>query len=216
MCQEPSYLDPYFEAVRRHGPGFEALLWRSAEFQIARFRVLAEVVAPTGRVIADLGCGRADLAEWLEREGHAYGRYVGVEGVPELASEAQRRARELPEALIMTGDFASDDGLFDRLVRTHGVEVFIFSGSLNTFAQDQAERVLDLAWRAIAPVRDGCLAFNFLSDQTREPCDDTGPARRFDTLGLVRWALARTPSVVLRHDYLCGHDATITMYAQGR
>ncbi|TVQ60387.1 MAG: methyltransferase domain-containing protein [Phycisphaerales bacterium] len=213
MTTDPGYLDPYLEAVRLHGCGFASLLWRSPEYQIARFRVLAEVLEPTGRVIADLGCGRADLAEWMEREGIPYGRYIGVEAVPELAGEAARRAAALPEASILTADFAGDPTLFDRLTREHHAEAFVFSGSLNTFTQHEAEGVLDRAWRAIARVRGGRLVFNFLSDQTREAPDDTGPARRFETLALTRWALARTPSIILRHDYLCGHDATIAMLA---
>ena len=39
----------------------------------------------------------------------------------------------------------------------------------------------------------------------------TEPAHRFDTAGMVSWALERTPGVWFRHDYLGGHDATIAM-----
>ena len=77
------YLRPYEEAVESGGTGFESLLWRNKEFQLKRFQVLCEVAAAglakpdipaslgklAGRVIADMGCGRADLCQWLGDHG---------------------------------------------------------------------------------------------------------------------------------------------------
>jgi len=215
MCTDPPYLDPYLKAVREHGPCFEALLWRNPEYQIARFRVLAEAVPLTGRVLADLGCGRADLADWLHRTGITYGRYFGIEAVPELAAEAARRAVELPEASVLTADFVGDEALFRRLVREHGVDTLVFCGSLNTFEQAGAIEILGRAWQAIRKHTGSALVFNFLSTRTRRPGDPTGPARRFDPAALIDWALQQTPVAQLRHDYLKGHDATIVMRVGG-
>ncbi len=41
--------------------------------------------------------------------------------------------------------------------------------------------------------------------------ENTGPAKRFDTLAMLDWAMTRTPLVRFRQDYLGGHDAAITM-----
>ena len=83
-------------------------------------------------------------------------------------------------------------------------DVIVFSGSLNTLPQARAEQTLESAWAATAEA----LVFNFLSDRTgRPPKPESGPARRFDSLALLRWAMDRTPLVRFRQDYLKGNDA---------
>ena len=214
-AEHPCYLAPYAEVVDRAGACFEALLWRSRETQGARFEVIAECADLTGRVVADMGCGRADLAAWLAARGIQYGRYLGVDGVPEMVRFARdRAAREgLAECGFIAADFAADLRVFDRLATDHHADCMIFSGSLNTLDPALAARVLGAAWTAVAR-RGGLLIFNFLSDRDGGPPAseiDKGPARRFDTLRMVRWALERTSNIVLRHDYLDGQDATIAM-----
>jgi SAM-dependent methyltransferase len=211
----PIYLAPYAQAVDRSGPCFEALLWRSRQTQAERFAVIAQTADLVGRVVADLGCGRGDLAAWLADAGVEYGRYIGVDGVPEMIAFSQERAarERLVECEFLTADFAADTAFFEGLARNHNVDCLVFSGSLNTMDQALAEVVLDRAWRAMARIR-GQLVFNFLSDRDGgfPACEvDEGPARRFDTLRMVRWALDRTTRVVFRHDYLDGQDATIGM-----
>lgn len=216
MASEPDYLAPYAKAAKDLGPTFQSLLWRSPEAQRTRFDVIADLCALhppglTGRVVADMGCGLADFAARLHERGIEYGRYIGVEGIPSLAQAARDRA--LPECRIVEADFAADHRLFDALVENHGVELFAFSGSLNTFHTAGAQAVLERAWAATAALRGGQLVFNFLSD--RAPADQaakpTGPANRFDTTAMIAWALDRTPLVAVRHDYWHGHDATIWM-----
>lgn len=205
------YLEPYRTAVRELGASFGSLLWRSAEAQEARFDVMIDTADLRGRVIADMGAGLGDLAVRMHARGVEYGGYVAVEGVPELAAEAGRRLAEIPECGVVDGDFVADAKLFARLAKKHGVEVFGFSGSLNTLPQHEAERVIDRAWDAVRTVKGGQVVFNFLSDRGRREGENTGPAHRFDTQRLVGWALDRTPLAVLRHDYWGGHDATIYM-----
>lgn len=211
-------LAPYREAVAGGGPTFESLLWRNKDFQTTRFRVLTGLCGVGGRVVADLGCGRADLLALWRHEGAGERGYVGVEGVAELAAFCRERLERegFASAWIEEADFAADRRLFDRIQRDHGVEALIFSGSLNTFEPSAALAVLERAWESLlrhageGPPRT--LAFNFLSDLYEdEPDADLGPARRFDTKGLLDWALARTPRVRFRHDYLDGRDATIAM-----
>ncbi|MFT5422979.1 MAG: SAM-dependent methyltransferase [Phycisphaerales bacterium] len=205
------YLDPYRDAVAKVGPRFEALLWQSAEAQHTRFAVLAQMKNPTGRVIVDLGCGRADLASFLHGRGVEYGSYIGVDGVEELATAARDRLSEegVPECTVLVRDFVADEGLYRELVRERRADTLVFSGSLNTFDQDLAERTLDAAFDALEP--GGVLIFNFLSDRAGADrrSQATGPATRFDTARLVGWALDRSPLVRFRQDYLKGHDATI-------
>ena len=216
MSEPPAYLRPYQDAVRDHGPRFEALLWNRPETQQVRFEALISMLELEGRTLADLGCGRADLAAHLARRGVKYGRYVGVEGVGELLEACRARAREegLEGCAFHGWDFVADEGVFERLVRDEGAEVFVFSGSLNTLEQAEAQRVLRRAWEALGQTPGGALAFNFLSDRhgdASRASEDTGPARRFDTLAMLDWAMRSTPLVRFRQDYLGGHDAAIVM-----
>ena len=80
----PDYLKPYQDALKEHGPTFEATLWRNADYQLKRFAVIADLLGDPLGVIADMGCGRADLLVHLVTIGVGFKRYIGVEGVEGL------------------------------------------------------------------------------------------------------------------------------------
>ncbi|MGD9691947.1 MAG: hypothetical protein AB7G17_03835 [Phycisphaerales bacterium] len=203
--REPEYLAPYREAVDRFGPGFEATLWASREYQRTRFRVITEMVDMGGLSVVDAGSGRGDLACYLAEEEIPYRAYLGVEGLPQLLAAG---ADHLPaRAELRSYDFVCEA---ERLGETEP-DVIVFSGSLNTLEQRTAERVLGTAWTGARVA----LVFNFLSDRCepslrRQP---TAPARRFDTARLVEWAFRRTARVAVRTDYFHGgHDCTIALW----
>jgi hypothetical protein len=207
---DPRYLEPYREAVRMHGPGFEALLWRSEAYQRARFEVLAEVARPKGSVLADMGAGRGDLLDYLNAVGQAPARYVGVEGISELVEPARQR---LAGSHWLIADFVSDKALFDRLVDEMGVSAIVFSGSLNTLDERTALVVLERAWDALHRRSGAVLAFNFLSSAGRKRRESTGPANRFTSSTMFKWAQRASGRMLFRQDYLGPHDATIAVYA---
>lgn len=207
------YLRPYREAVRDFGTGFESLLWNSEEMQRLRFEAVVDTLDLRERAIADMGCGRADLLAFLVDRGISYGRYVGIEAIDELRAFSEQRAQKQgwKHASFVQGDFVDDQSLCGRLVRQYAIDTFIFSGSLNTLSESQAKRALHTAWSSLEHVTGGVLAFNFLSDRHRSRGRASGPARRFDTLGMIRWAFERTPVVAVRHDVLGDHDCLIVM-----
>jgi len=210
----PEYLEPYRRAVEQGGAEFESLLGQSKTGQETRFRVMREMLDMTGRVVADLGCGRADFAAHLHHAGVEYGRYVGVEGIADLLGFCRDRAKNepLPECVWVEGDFVGDKKLFETLVRSHGVEVLTFSGSLNTLDQPDAIAVLERAWESLGSVRGGTLVFNFLSDRfPGAEGEAPGPGKRFNTPAMLGWALGLAESVAFRQDYMGAHDATIVM-----
>lgn len=207
---DPRYLEPYREAVRTHGASFEALLWRSQEYQVKRFEVLANVCQPKGRVLADLGAGRGDLLEYLRAVDQTPSKYVGVEGIGELVQPARKR---FPDTQWLIADFVSDKSLFDRLVREFGVSVVVFSGSLNTLDEHAALAVLDRAWDALHRLEGAVLAFNFLSSAGRKRREATGPANRFHSGHVFKWAQRASGRMLFRQDYLGPHDATVAVYA---
>ncbi len=207
----PDYLAPYADAVRTHGASFEATLWASREKQEGRFAVIASMVDLTGRVIVDAGCGMGDLAVFCEANGIAYGRYIGLEAMPDMVEAAKRRG--LAEARFEVSDFAADTGVFERLARSDGTDLVVFSGSLNTFEPEAAFAVVARAFRA---AREG-VVFNFLSakNHERNPINPA-PARRFEPAHMLDLALGLTPRVLFRQDYFDGHDATVAMLHSDR
>lgn len=202
------YLEPYRRAVRNFGPKFEATLWLSREKQQLRFEVIASMVDFRDAVVVDAGCGLGDLAEFLVTTGVRYRAYVGLEGVEELVTEAN--ARGLPHARFHCVDFVADPDAFTRLLPAgRSADIVVFSGSLNTLEESHAREVLAGAWNSCSRA----LVFNFLSQRGGEAASpDTGPARRFDPLTMLEWALNQTPRVRFRQDYMAGHDATIALF----
>src|SRR5688572_29328850 len=89
---EPAYLRPYSRAVEEHGrDDFRVLLWASPQTQAARFKAMVDLVDPVGKTVLDLGCGKADLLDFMLVRGAAPKRYVGIEGVRELADAASSK-----------------------------------------------------------------------------------------------------------------------------
>lgn len=198
------YLAHYRGLIDRVGAVFEATGWRSKAFQTTRFDVFSEMVDFTGLRVLDAGAGRGDFAAYLTERGVGYREIVALDAMPEMVETINGRG--LPGVSAHRVDFAEDT---DAFVRTGPVDAVVFSGSLNTLTQEHALGVLGRAWDAAGLA----LIFNFLSDRAPRAMLEkpTGPAHRFDTVGMIEWALERTPGVRFRQDYLGGHDATVVM-----
>lgn len=170
------------------------------------------MIEPERTVMADLGCGRADLLSYLAKHRGLPKGYFGIDGITDMVRAGKTVIRDLgaSKAEMIEADFVADRDLFQRLVAEKQVNGFVFSGSLNTLKQEQALVVLGRAFEVLPP--RGLMVFNFLSNRLTEGGNaDTGPAYRFDTLAMLDWAMHTTPLVRFRHDYLRGHDATLRM-----
>lgn len=211
----PDYLLPSRRAIDRHGAeAFESLLFFDQTAQQRRFEVFASTVGLAGRRIADVGCGRADLLAWMRDKGITYADYVGCDAMPEFVDYCRRRAAtELKTAArFFLADFAADPTVFQRLVDEEKANTLLFSGSLNTLDEAAVKTVLGRAWQALGSQPGGMLAFNFLSQIEGQPKNAIPTdLSRFGALGLVGWALERTPLVLFCQYYLGGHDASIIM-----
>lgn len=211
------HLRPYTDAVEHLGATFEATLWASRAHQRTRFEVLLGMCPFEGHSVLDAGCARGDLGVFLVEQSSGAGRYIGVEGVPELVNAAKGHAPA--GSFVGLGDFVSDPGSLSRVAREAGesdgrADVVVFSGSLNTLRTEGALEVLARAW----PLCRKALAFNFLSDRCAASlrAGETGPAHRFDTGRVLDWAMSATPAVLFRQDYFPGgHDATVVMLREG-
>jgi hypothetical protein len=151
-AEQPTYLQPYSRAVKRHGPDFRALLWASRRTQEQRFEALAHVADPTGLSILDLGCGRADFLDFLIARGTPPKKYVGLEGVRELAEAAENK--HLANSRIVVADFVREP----RRMQV-GADVIYCSGALNTIENDEFYLTIRNAFAAARRA----FVFNFLS-----------------------------------------------------
>jgi len=203
MPDRPDYLEPYHDAVARHGATFPALLWQREEAQERRFGAILDEIRPAGQDVLDVGCGLGDLYMSVVRRRIALRSYRGIEAIPCLAAEAEKRVGAC--VCIQCGDPLQTPSL----LADPPADWIILSGTLNTMRDDDA-RLLVLACDAAA--RRG-VAFNFLSDAVAPElrARDCGPARRFDTASWLSWTRETGRRVRLRDDYLGGHDALIVM-----
>lgn len=197
------YLDPYREAVKEHGAGFNATLWMSREAQVLRFDVMTKMAEFADSIILDAGCGSGDFAAHLIEKKIAITKYLGIDGVDEQIEKAKER--EIQRSDFIKGDFVGDPAIFQSL----SPDWICFSGSLNTLTEKKSKEILEHAFHAAAKG----IVFNFLSDRAhKKNLDrDTKPARRFNTVKILDWALSLTVKVQFRQEYLDGHDATIAM-----
>ena len=197
------YLEPYREAVDAHGAAFGATLWASEQSQRRRFEVMTQMVYMPGKRVLDAGCCRGDFGAYMLERGVAYGRYIGVDAMADVVEYAA--SRELPRAEFHVGDLVNDA----KLWRIGRPQVVAISGTLNTMDDEAVMTVLESAWEAAGQT----LVFNFLSDCCAPKAPPQfDPARRLDTLALLRWAMRQTWAVQFRQDYFeQGHDATIVM-----
>ncbi len=192
----PAYLSPYLKAASRHGAGFSALLWASPQTQTVRFAALTRLVGLSGKSILDVGCGRADLLDFLLARNIKPAHYVGIEGVAALADAAE--SKQHSQAMILRADF-----IREPLRLFVGADVVYFSGSLNTLEPESFYATIAKAYDAAAET----LVFNFLASP-----ELAGVSYLHWHDPAEVWAFARnlTPDVRRLDDYLHG-DTTFAM-----
>ncbi len=198
---DKAYLQPYTDAVKQFGAGFEATLWNNPAAQRLRFDVMIDLAGIREARVLDVGCGSGDLAaRLLEREIPVTG-YVGIDAIPEMIEAAARR--NLPGCRFVTGDAVADPALLG----TGDPDYTCISGTLNTMDDATAQKLVADAFAASAEA----VVFNFLSTRhhPRFAGRDTTPARRRDPVAWLDFALGLSSRVAFTQAYLDGHDATI-------
>ena len=192
----PAYLVPYVRATRRHGEGFGSLLWASRRTQELRFGALCRLRDMRGCSILDVGCGRADLLDYLIERQMTPADYVGLEAVGTLANAARRK--NLPQCTIIEGDFVKDPRRMDV-----GADVVLFSGSLNTLPAGMFYKTLGHAFESAA----GEVVFNYL-------CSPELAGTRYLTWhkpgDVMAFARKLTPHVRSLNGYISG-DCSVSM-----
>jgi hypothetical protein len=205
----PPYLVPYLRAAARHGPAFASLLWAAPQTQAARFDAFARLCDMNGRSILDVGCGRADLLDFLLGRGIRPSEYIGLEAVPELIAAVARKQPAVdniphstapsPSVTIIHADFIREP---KRLFVA--ADIVLCSGSLNTLADSHFYQTLRLAYDAAVQM----LAFNFLASPILAGADYLYWREREHVLSFAR-GLSSTAQLL--DDYLEG-DCTIAIH----
>ena len=191
----PDYLKPYQAAALRHRADFKSLLWEGRRPQALRFDAISRLCSLAQKVIVDVGCGRADLLDYLLSRQIAPSFYIGIEAVPVLAQAARKKSH--PNSEIVIDDFVSRP---QCLVRN--ADVIIFSGSLNTLSSREFYSAIRAACDAAPQV-----VFNFLASPRLAGCDYLfwhQPA------AIRRLAKERGCKLRLLRDYIEG-DCTISL-----
>ncbi len=200
---DKAYLQPYTEAVKQFGAGFEATLWNNPAAQRLRFDVMIELAGIRDARVLDVGCGPGDLAARLLEREIPFTGYVGIDAMPEMIEAAARR--DLPGCRFVAGDAVADPAL----LRTGDPDYACISGTLNTMDDATAQKLVADAFAASAQG----VVFNFLSTRhhPRFAGRDTTPARRRDPVAWLDFALSLSSRVAFTQTYLDGHDATIVV-----
>jgi hypothetical protein len=197
--EHPAYLRPYAAAAHAHGPGFRALLWASRRTQEARFNAMLRSADPRGLALLDLGCGCGDLVDFLVLRGAPPARYIGLEGVAELADVARRKHPAVAECSIVRADFVAEPWR----MRQVDADIIYCSGALNTIDHADFFQAIRSAFDAARQT----LVFNFLSSPLLAGEPYLRWHYRRDVLSFSR-SLSRCVEVV--EDYLEG-DCTIAI-----
>lgn len=196
MPETPTYLAPYFDAAQQHGAGFLSLLWASPDTQAARFDAMQRLTSFKGRTVLDVGCGRADLLDYLLLKHLGPADYIGIETIPDLLHAA--REKEHRGAKIIDADF-----VLKPASMFVGAQIVAISGSLNTLDTPTFYSTIRRAFDATAEV----LMFNFLDAPSLAAASYLTWHKRDDVLAFAR---TLSPSARIVSDYLDG-DSTIAI-----
>ena len=196
QAEQPTYLQPYSRAVKRHGADFRALLWTSRRTQEQRFEALATMADPTGLTILDLGCGRADFLDFLVARGTPPKKYVGLEGVRELACVAEQK--RIAGSRFVIADFVREP----RRMQV-GADIVFCSGALNTIEADDFFRTINHAFVAARQA----LVFNFLSSDLLA---GVNYLRWHEARDVIKFCRSLSPRVDKHEGYIEG-DCTIAV-----
>ncbi|MBV8889685.1 MAG: class I SAM-dependent methyltransferase [Alphaproteobacteria bacterium] len=187
----------YFDAlVARFGPDMKGIDYGGRETQRVRFEIIADSFALAGKRVLDVGCGFADLADFLAQRSPGVG-YVGVDISRSVLAEARRRR---PDLDLRRLDILAEDpgGPFD---------VVVANGIFYLLGAEGEARMRALIGRMFALCREGVV---FTSLSSWAPRQQPGEFHA-DPSRTVDFCRGLTPYLRFRHDYL-PHDFAVCLY----
>jgi SAM-dependent methyltransferase len=172
-----------------------ALGWLTDNDQQIRFEALAGIADLKGKTVLDAGCGHADLLAFLSPNNKP-SHYYGVEQIPELIEEAEKRYRYLDGVTFMARNFMTAD--------LPMADCVFASGSLNYGSSDAG-----YIFKAISKLFEYSklgLAFNLL-----RYVSNTGLLVAYEPDLILAHCRTLSNNVILKDDY-DEQDYTVWMY----
>ncbi|MDQ6966638.1 MAG: methyltransferase domain-containing protein, partial [Mariprofundaceae bacterium] len=155
-AQKQHLIDVHRDSLALYGSTTDALHWASRGQQKLRFRVLADIGVTSGDSLLDVGCGFADLRDWLSSHDMDVD-YTGLDlSTGFVAIAAQRHA----DATLLCGE------LFDADFALKSFDWVVLSGTLNWQLNDDGAYARRLIARMFEICRFGG-AFNMLDARHR-------------------------------------------------
>lgn len=190
----------YLDMAKQYGPeDVRALTWGSRHTQEVRFKQLSRIFNVKYSRLVDVGCGRGDLYDWLNRGNFEYfGNYTGIDICEHHIEYAQKHnpgvkfvCGAIPEYDLPRVDIAFASGLFGFSVHSGWVDV--------------VKSMIDAMWNT----SHIGICFNMQSKWEVPPAIHYSLGRNWDPLYWLEWVIkTKSKKVVLLHDYLKG-DFTI-------
>lgn len=196
-------------SIERFGYSAQALLWSSKEVQFKRFEVLSQVfVSAADKVsVLDVGCGFADLHDYLL----AQGVVIDYQGI-DLSADMVQSAQFLHKGIkVVQGD------LFDFNPAEQSYDYVLLSGALNEVVEATIERDAkssgEYAKAVIKRMYQSCrkaVAFNLL-DARHEWIKSRVDLQSFIPEDIVEYCQSFADKVTWQDDYL-DNDFTVFLY----
>jgi SAM-dependent methyltransferase len=195
----------YEGEVARHGYSYRGLGYNHQSSHQRRFEILAEVGPLHGRSVLDVGAGLGDFLLHLWKRG-VIPAYTGIDLCDHLVLAARRRFES--DRRGACGFFVAD---VLELSSDVPYDYVVASGIFGLETGVTAERIEATLRKMFELCREG-IAVNFLSARAERHAPQSLYVEPGEILAA---ALALSPAVVLRHDYL-PNDFTLFVYRQPR
>ena len=184
------YVHRYEQAYNKHGYSPQGLCSSNVDRSDLRYSVLTQPVLASGGSVLDVGCGFADLFQYLKNKGWK-GRYTGIDIVPSLLKEA---AAKHPDARLVQGDGSrglAELGAHDFVISCGAMNLKLPNGGNENHIASFMREMFDVAQIGVV--------IDFMSTHVdfRHP-----DAWHTDPVWALEQAHKLSPRVALRSDYL--------------
>ena len=195
---ENKYIIEYYSnLVEEYGINPKSLHWGSQESQETRFSVLTDISNLSGASILDVGCGLADLLDYLIRNRISVS-YTGYDLTPKMIELALDR---------FPGKHLEVRDVLEAPPKKTSFDYILASGIFNLRQKDPMHYIKSMVNLMFTLCKEG-VAFNTLSIFAPYHYPNEFYA---DPTEILAMCLKISPYVTIRHDYM-EHDFTVFLY----
>ncbi|MFX0210363.1 MAG: class I SAM-dependent methyltransferase [Candidatus Hodarchaeota archaeon] len=182
------YIERYEKNYERYGYDPRTLGWSKGRQEI-RFHVLTSIGDVRNKSILDLGCGFADLYDFLVRRGWQ-GKYTGFDIVPKLVEVARERH---PGIDVRLSDILEDDTdeKFDYILASGVFNAKLSGESNELYIKKMMQKMFEMAYIGIS--------VDFMSSYVDYRQEET---YHVEPEVVFKMCKKLSKRVILRHDYM--------------